>query len=72
LRVGPGTGAAENGGPFAFVGAHYGSLWGVPAGPNNSMGVGYCVMEDVDGEGTSVFFDYPPHPRTMNWLLAVG
>ena len=48
----PGTGAAENGGPFAFVGAHYGSLWGVPAGPNNSMGVGYCVMEDVDGEGT--------------------
>ena len=48
----PGTGAAENGGPFAFVGAHHGSLWGVPAGPNNSMGVGYCVMEDVDGEGT--------------------
>ncbi len=22
-------------------------------------------LEDVDGEGTSVFFDYPPHPRTI-------
>jgi uncharacterized protein with von Willebrand factor type A (vWA) domain len=22
-------------------------------------------LEDVDGEGTSVFFDYPPHPRTV-------
>jgi len=48
----PGTGAADNGGPFAFVGAHYGSLWGIPAGPNNSTGVGYCVMEDIGGEGT--------------------
>ncbi len=47
----PGTGAANNGGPFAFVGAHYGARWGVPTGPNNSMGVGYCVMEDVGGEG---------------------
>ena len=32
----PGTGAGDNGGPFAFVGAHHGSLWGVPAGDNNS------------------------------------
>ena len=22
-------------------------------------------LEDIDGEGTSVFFDYPPHPRTI-------
>jgi uncharacterized protein with von Willebrand factor type A (vWA) domain len=22
-------------------------------------------LEDVDGEGTAVFFDYPPHPRTI-------
>ena len=22
-------------------------------------------LEDFDGEGTSVFFDYPPHPRTI-------
>jgi uncharacterized protein with von Willebrand factor type A (vWA) domain len=22
-------------------------------------------LEDLDGEGTSVFFDYPPHPRTI-------
>jgi uncharacterized protein with von Willebrand factor type A (vWA) domain len=22
-------------------------------------------LEDVDGEGSSVFFDYPPHPRTI-------
>jgi hypothetical protein len=48
----PGTGAGRNGGPFAFVGAQYGSLWSIPPGMNNSMGVGYCVMEDVGGEGT--------------------
>lgn len=47
----PGTGAGGNGGPFAFIGAQYGSLWSIPAGPNNSLGVGYCVMEDVGGEG---------------------
>jgi hypothetical protein len=51
MRSWPGTGAAGNGGPFAFVGAHYGSLWHVPAAANNSSGVGYCVMEDVAGEG---------------------
>lgn len=55
----PGTGAAQNGGPVAFVGAHYGSLWGVPTGPNNSSGVGYCVMEDVGGEGTVAARDDP-------------
>jgi hypothetical protein len=48
----PGTSATANGGPFAFVGAQYGELWQIPAGPNNSLGVGYCVMEDVLGEGT--------------------
>ena len=48
----PGTGAGRNGGPFAFIGAQYGSLWSIPPGTNNSMGVGYCVMEDVGGEGT--------------------
>ncbi len=48
----PGTGAGRNGGPFAFIGAQYGSLWSIPPGVNNSMGVGYCVMEDVGGEGT--------------------
>jgi hypothetical protein len=47
----PGTGLGANGGPFAFVGAQYGSLWGLPTGPNNSLGVGYCVMEDVSGTG---------------------
>jgi hypothetical protein len=47
----PGTGLGANGGPFAFVGAQYGSLWGLPPGPNNSLGVGYCVMEDVSGTG---------------------
>ena len=47
----PGTGLASNGGPFAFVGAQYGTLWSIPATPNNSRGVGYCVMEDVNGEG---------------------
>ena len=47
----PGTGAGGNGGPFSFIGAHYGAMWQVPAGPNNSQGVGYCVMEDVAGEG---------------------
>ena len=47
----PGTGAGHNGGPFAFVGAQYGSLWNIPATTNNSRGVGYCVMEDVTGEG---------------------
>jgi hypothetical protein len=46
----PGTAPGRNGGPFAFVGAHYGSLWGIPSGPNNSAGVGYCVMEDLAGE----------------------
>ena len=48
----PGTGAGGNGGPFAFIGAQYGSLWSIPSSANNSMGVGYCVMEDVAGEGT--------------------
>ena len=48
----PGTGAGGNGGPFSFIGAHYGAMWQVPAGPNNSQGVGYCVMEDVAGEGS--------------------
>jgi len=47
----PGTGLGANGGPFAFVGAQYGSLWDLPTGPNNSLGVGYCVMEDVSGTG---------------------
>ena len=46
----PGTGPGRNGGPFAFIGAHYGSQWGIIRGPNNSMGVGYCVMEDLAGE----------------------
>ena len=48
----PGTGAGGNGGAFAFIGAQYGSLWSIPPSTNNSMGVGYCVMEDVGGEGT--------------------
>lgn len=48
----PGTGVGGNGGAFAFIGAQYGSLWSIPPGPNNSIGVGYCVMEDVAGEGT--------------------
>ncbi len=48
----PGTGAGGNGGAFAFIGAQYGSLWSIPPASNNSMGVGYCVMEDVGGEGT--------------------
>jgi hypothetical protein len=48
----PGTAPGRNGGPFAFVGAQYGALWKIPAGVNNSRGVGYCVMEDVTGEGT--------------------
>ncbi len=48
----PGTGAGRNGGAFAFIGAQYGSLWSIPPSSNNSMGVGYCVMEDVGGEGT--------------------
>ena len=55
----PGTGAGTNGGPFAFVGAHHGPLWGVPAGDNNSRGVGYCVMEDVAGSGTVTRRDDP-------------
>ncbi len=48
----PGTTAGNNGGPFAFIGAQYGSLWSIPPTINNSMGVGYCVMEDVAGAGT--------------------
>ena len=48
----PGTAAGHNGGAFAFIGAQYGSLWSIPPSANNSMGVGYCVMEDVGGEGT--------------------
>ena len=51
----PGTGVdrhgRSNGGPFSFVGAQYGALWKIPAQPNNSRGIGYCVMEDVRGEG---------------------
>ncbi|HUV17074.1 MAG TPA: hypothetical protein VMW33_01215, partial [Ilumatobacteraceae bacterium] len=47
----PGTGTGANGGPFAFIGAHYGTLWQVPASANNSRGVGYCIMEDIAGEG---------------------
>jgi hypothetical protein len=56
----PGTGTDGNGGPFAFVGAHYGSLWGIAAGPNNSVGVGYCVMEDLTGAGTVTLRPDPP------------
>ncbi|MFV0494781.1 vWA domain-containing protein [Mycobacterium sp.] len=26
-------------------------------------------LEDFDGEGTSVFFDYPPHPRTISFTV---
>lgn len=52
MRSWPGTGIDGNGGPFAFIGAHHGSLWNVPPSANNSTGVGYCVMEDVGGEGT--------------------
>ncbi len=52
MRSWPGTGSDGNGGPFAFIGAHYGSRWQVPAAHNNSRGVGYCVMEDVAGEGS--------------------
>jgi uncharacterized protein with von Willebrand factor type A (vWA) domain len=26
-------------------------------------------LEDIDGEGTSVFFDYPPHPRTQAYTV---
>ena len=48
----PGTGNGGNGGAFAFIGAQYGSLWNIPATANNSLGVGYCVMEDVGGVGT--------------------
>jgi hypothetical protein len=48
----PGTGTGRNGGAFAFIGAQYGSLWSIPPMANNSLGVGYCVMEDVGGEGT--------------------
>ena len=48
----PGTGAGGNGGAFVFIGAQYGSLWNIPPSSNNSMGVGYCAMEDVGGEGT--------------------
>ena len=51
MRSWPGTGTGGNGGPFSFIGAHYGAMWHVPPGPNNSQGVGYCVMEDVAGEG---------------------
>ena len=51
MRSWPGTGLGGNGGPFSFIGAHYGAKWQVPAGPNNSQGVGYCVMEDLAGEG---------------------
>ncbi len=47
----PGTGPGNNGGPFAFAGAQYGSLWNLPTSANNSAGVGYCVMEDERGEG---------------------
>jgi LPXTG-motif cell wall-anchored protein len=51
MRSWPGTGSGGNGGPFAFIGAHYGALWQMPPAHNNSQGVGYCVMEDVAGEG---------------------
>ncbi len=47
----PGTANSGNGGPFGFVGAQYGDLWGLRRGANNSLGVGYCVMEDVLGTG---------------------
>ena len=40
MRSWPGTGPGGNGGPFSFVGAHYGSLWKLPTGHNNSQGVG--------------------------------
>ena len=60
MRSWPGTGAGGNGGPFAFIGAHYGALWQVPTSANNSSGVGYCVMEDVGGEGTVSLHPDPP------------
>jgi hypothetical protein len=56
----PGTGVGRNGGPFAFIGAQYGSLWSIPAMANNSLGVGYCVMEDISGEGTVSLRPDPP------------
>ena len=56
----PATGAGNNGGPIAFVGAHYGSLWGLPTGDNNSRGVGYCTMEDVIGSGAVALQPDPP------------
>jgi hypothetical protein len=55
----PGTGTNNNGGPFAFAGAQYGSLWKIPATTNNSRGVGYCVMEDVTGEGAVTLHSDP-------------
>ena len=60
MRSWPGTGAGGNGGPFAFIGAHYGALWQVPTSANNSSGVGFCVMEDVGGEGTVSLHPDPP------------
>ena len=58
----PGTGSGGNGGPFAFIGAHYGSMWQLPASANNSLGVGYCVMEDEAGEGVVAL-----HPDPVVW-----
>ena len=48
------------GAPFAFIGAHYGPVWQMPASVNNSRGVGYCVMEDVGGEGAVAQQPDPP------------
>jgi hypothetical protein len=68
----PGTGAGGNGGPFAFIGAHYGSLWQVPASVNNSRGVGYCVMEDVAGEGAVSLRPDPPEWDTGEMARAAA
>jgi hypothetical protein len=47
----PATGNGANGGPFAFMGAHYGAGYGIPTTVNNSTGVGYCVEEDEPNLG---------------------
>jgi T-Q ester bond containing domain len=47
----PATGNGNDGGPFAFLGAHYGAGYGIPTTPNNSTGVGYCVEEDEPNLG---------------------
>ncbi len=65
----PGTGNGGNGGAFAFIGAQYTTLWSIPPSTNNSMGVGYCVMEDVGGEGTVAL---QPDPATWDTAEMAG